>query len=305
MTAPSEAQFDFDIGTIDFWAQPARVRDEAFAQLRREAPVSHHPPAEDAARNRTGEEKGYWAISKYEDIRAVSRDPKTFQSGKGVLFGEAPPEMLEASQSFLAMDAPRHTKLRGLVSAAFTPRQVKRIEDGIRTRAKEIVAEAVPQGEGDFVELVAKRLPLVTISDMVGVPEADRERVVEAADALVTVPTRRSSSGRPLLEVMGARSVDATEFATELAKERERSPKDDLMTALVEAEIDGEKLTPRRSPPSSCCSRSPATTPRATPRRTASRRSPTTRTSARSASRTSTTGRHGGRGDGALGDARC
>ena len=66
-------------------------------------------------------------------------------------FGDAPPEMLEASQSFLAMDAPRHTKLRGLVSSAFTPRQVARIEDGIRPARKAIVDEAAPTGGGDFV----------------------------------------------------------------------------------------------------------------------------------------------------------
>ena len=79
--------------------------------------------------------QSYWAIVRYEDIRRISRDPHTFRSGEGVQFADAPPEFLEASQSFLAMDAPRHTKLRGLVSAAFTPRQVARIEDGIRVNA--------------------------------------------------------------------------------------------------------------------------------------------------------------------------
>ena len=76
---------------------------------------------------------------RYEDIRRISRDPQTFCSGHGTQFGDAPPEILEASQSFLAMDAPRHTKLRGLVSAAFTPRQVARIEEGIRVNARRIV----------------------------------------------------------------------------------------------------------------------------------------------------------------------
>ena len=76
------------------------------------------------------------------------------------------------------MDAPRHTKLRGLVSAAFTPRQVARIEEGIRENARRVVEEAAPTGGGDFVELIAKRLPLITISDMIGVPDADREQVV-------------------------------------------------------------------------------------------------------------------------------
>ncbi len=92
------------------------------------------------------DDRPFWAIVRYDDIRRVSRDPRTFRSGAGVLFGDAPPEMLEASMSFLAMDAPRHTKLRGLVSAAFTPRQVARIEEGIRANARLVVQEAAERG---------------------------------------------------------------------------------------------------------------------------------------------------------------
>src|SRR3954451_10024778 len=141
------------------------------------------------------------------------------------------------------MDAPRHTKLRGLVSSAFTPRQVARIEDGIRVNARTIVAEAAPTGGGDFVELIAKQLPLVTISDMIGVPEADRERVVAAADLLVTTSDPEAFGERPPVEVLGEALWTLTSFATELASHREQSPGDDLMTALVEAEVDGERLT--------------------------------------------------------------
>ena len=149
--------------------------------------MSHHQPLEDILGLTQRDERGYWAIVRYEDIRRVSRDPATFCSGEGTQFGDAPPEMLEATQSFLAMDAPRHTKLRGLVSAAFTPRQVARIEDGIRENARRVVEEAAPTGGGDFVELIAKRLPLITISEMIGVPDADRERVVRAAGRARTV----------------------------------------------------------------------------------------------------------------------
>jgi cytochrome P450 len=141
------------------------------------------------------------------------------------------------------MDAPRHTKLRGLVSSAFTPRQVRRIEDGIRERATTIVEEAGPTGGGDFVELIAKKLPLWTISDMIGVPEADRERVVHAADTLVTVTDPEIAGDASPLEALGSALWTLTEFATELAAEREKHPGDDLMTALVQAEIDGDKLT--------------------------------------------------------------
>ena len=166
----------------------------------------------------------YWAIVRYEDIRRISRDPATFCSGEGVQFADAPPEMLEASQSFLAMDAPRHTKLRGLVSAAFTPRQIKRIEDGIRVSAKRIIAEAAPTGGGDFVDLIAKRLPLQTISDMLGVPEADRDRVVEAADTLIMAADPDCFGDRQPIEVLGTALWTLTEFATELANTASSTP---------------------------------------------------------------------------------
>jgi cytochrome P450 len=235
-------QPEVDIGAVEFWSRPAEERDVYFAHLRHEAPVSLHEPPEDIL-DLPGEGHPYWAIVRYEDIRRISRDPHTFCSGQGTQFGDAPPEILEASQSFLAMDAPRHTKLRGLVSAAFTPRQVARIEEGILVNAHRIVQEAAPTGGGDFVELIAKRLPLVTISDMIGVPPADRERVVSAADVLVSVADPEFFGERRPIEVMGEALWTLTQFATELAAHREANPGDDLMTALVQAEVEGERLT--------------------------------------------------------------
>jgi cytochrome P450 len=233
-----------DLGSLEFWGQPAEVRDRYFERLRREDPISRHEPPEDILGLDTGEErKDYLAIVRYEDIRRISRDPATFRSGDGVQFGDAPQELLEASQSFLAMDAPRHGKLRGLVSSAFTPRQVARIEDGIRFHAKRIVDEAAPTGGGDFVELIAKRLPLQTISDLLGVPEADRERVMGAADMLISAADPEVFGDRQPIEVLGGALWTLTEFATDLAKHREQHPADDLMTALVQAEVDGERLT--------------------------------------------------------------
>jgi cytochrome P450 len=241
MASTSEPQID--LGALDFWGRPAEERDAYFAWLRDERPLSQHDPPEDILGLPDEGKQKYWAIVRYEDIRTISRDPKTFCSGQGTQFGDAPPEFLEASMSFLAMDAPRHTKLRGLVSAAFTPRQVARIEDGIRANAKRIVEEAAPTGGGDFVELIAKRLPLVTISDMIGVPEADRERVVAAADLLVTTSDPEAFGDRAPIEVLGEALWTLTAFAKELAVHREQTPGEDLMTGLVQAEVDGERLT--------------------------------------------------------------
>ena len=234
---------EVDLGSLDFWGRPAEERDRYFAWLRSEKPISRHQPPEDIMGLPDHERMSYWAIVRYEDVRRISRDPETFCSGQGTQFVDAPPEFLEASMSFLAMDAPRHTKLRGLVSSAFTPRQVARIEEGIRVNARRIVEEAAPRGGGDFVELIAKRLPLVTISDMIGVPEADRERVVAAADLLVTTSDPDVFGERPPIEVVGEALWTLTAFATELAAYREENPGEDLMTALVQAEVDGDRLT--------------------------------------------------------------
>lgn len=234
---------DVDLGSLEFWGRPAEERDQYFAWLREHAPISRHAPPEDLLGLPDQGRQDYWAIVRYEDVRNISRDTQTFCSGKGTQFADAPPEFLEASMSFLAMDAPRHTKLRGLVSAAFTPRQVARIEEGIRANARRIVEEAAPTGGGDFVELIAKRLPLVTISDMIGVPEPDRERVVAAADLLVTTSDPEAFGDRPPIEVAGEALWTLTEFATQLAAHREKHPGEDLMTGLVQAEIDGERLT--------------------------------------------------------------
>ena len=242
--AVSEAQApDVDLGSLEFWGRPAEERDAFFAWLRERAPISRHEPPEDLLGLPDQGRQSYWAVVRYEDVRRISRDTRTFCSGKGTQFADAPPEFLEASMSFLAMDAPRHTKLRGLVSAAFTPRQVARIEEGIRENARRIVQEAAPTGGGDFVELIAKRLPLVTISEMIGVPESDRERVVAAADLLVTTSDPEVFGERAPLEVVAEALWTLTEFATALAAHREQSPGDDLMTGLVQAEIEGERLT--------------------------------------------------------------
>src|SRR5256884_2400030 len=193
-----------DLGSLEFWGRPAEERARCFARMRREEPLSRHQPPEDILGLPQQERLSYWAVVRCDDVRRISRDPATFCSAQGVQFGDVPQELLEASQSFLAMDAPRHTKLRGLVSSAFTPRQIKRIEDGIHANAKQIVEEAAPTGGGDFVELIAKRLPLQTISDMLGVPEADRERVVQAADTLITAADPEMMAQGAPLELLGA-----------------------------------------------------------------------------------------------------
>src|SRR6202012_5524205 len=145
----------------------------------------------------------YWAVTRRADIVAISRNSEVFLSGQGVMFENIPPELLDASQSFLAMDPPRHTKLRKLAHAAFTPRQVRRIEDSIEANAKTIVEELRAAGSGaDFVDHCAKELPIRTLSDMVGIPEGNRQRVEHPADAMVSWAAPVYLTGRQPMEVL-------------------------------------------------------------------------------------------------------
>jgi cytochrome P450 len=211
--------------------------------LRANRPISWHPPVEDSLMHDPSD-PGYWAVTRHADIVAVSRDSDTFLSGKGVLFENIPEELLEASQSFLAMDAPRHTLIRKVVHSAFTPRQVRRIEDSVKANAKAIVEELRDAGSGaDFVELCAKELPIRTLSDMVGIPESERAQVAEAADAMVSTGDAVFLAGRNPLEVLVTAQFYLHQVAGALAADRRANPGDDLISALVHAEVDGDRLT--------------------------------------------------------------
>jgi cytochrome P450 len=242
MSGSQRAYDPIDLSSRSFWSTTAADRERSFAVLRAERPVSWHPPVEDAML-KDPDDPGYWALTRRNDIVAVSRNNEVFRSGRGVMFENFPEELLEASQSFLAMDPPRHTFLRKLVSAAFTPRQVRRIEDSIKANATVIVEELQAAGSGvDFVEHCAKELPIRTLSDMVGIPDADRERVAQAADAMVSSGDPVFLNGRHPLEVLFEAQTYVHQVALALAADRRGNPGDDLFSSLVNAEVDGDRL---------------------------------------------------------------
>ena len=235
-----ERTIDVDISSNEFWAKSFDERDESFARLRREAPVSWHPPTEFPFPH---EETGFWAVVKNDDINAVSRQTLRFGSGYGVSLDPMPFELLRSASFFLTMDDPEHARYRALVSAAFTPRQVKLIDDQIRSAAREIVGDLVGAGDVDFIEHCASKLPMRTIADMMGVPESERVAAARAGDAVIgrsdpefgdpTDPIRVLTDAVNYLHTLGA----------DLAKHRRAHPADDLLTNLVQAEVDGQRLT--------------------------------------------------------------
>jgi cytochrome P450 len=236
-------QTTLDLADLSFWDSTPEERAEAFAVLRRRQSVARYPMPATLWTPDPDPEDSYWAVLGYEDIRALSRDVKHFTTTQGIQWEDLSPEIVEASTSFLGMDDPRHATVRGLVSSGFTPKQVRRLEEGIRRDAEQLVAELDDHEAGDFVQLVARRLPTMTIMRMIGVPESDHERLADIAEAAVSWNDPEFLDGRNPQEMIGEVITTFHEAATEIAKDRAKHPADDLMTALVQAEVDGQKLT--------------------------------------------------------------
>jgi cytochrome P450 len=230
-----------DLSSMAFWSKAPAERELDFRILRDERPVSWHPPAEGSLMPHEGD--GFWGVTRHEDVVTVSRTPKDFCSGKGVMLEEVPEDLLDAAQSFLAMDAPEHSALRQLISSAFTPRQVRRIDEHVRGQAERIVDELLDVPEGDFVEQVARKLPMWTIYEMMGLPDAEREAASHGADGMVSWNDDDVRQGREPIELLFESLMALVRIGHELAEDRRKHPGDDLMSALVAADVDGRKLT--------------------------------------------------------------
>ncbi|MFE3056895.1 cytochrome P450 [Nocardia sp. NPDC059239] len=243
ITPPTRAYDPLSISPLAFWSKTAEERDETFRVLRAERPISWHPPIEGALM--PPENEGVWAVTSHRLITEVSKKPDIFCSGLGIQLEEVPADILEAASSFLAMDAPRHPALRKLISSAFTPKQVAKIHDQIKSQARVIVDDLlrIGSGEFDFVEQVSKRLPMWTIYEMVGLPASLREEGARMADSMVAWADEEVTGGKAPVEALNDSLVGLLMMGMDLAEERRRNPQADLMTNLVEAEVDGVKLT--------------------------------------------------------------
>lgn len=232
-----------DISSKAFWTQTATEREQTYAVLRAEAPVSWHPPVEDMLME-DPEDRGFWAVTRHADLVEVTKRHDDFLSGEGIVMESMPQELLDAGQGFIAMDPPRHTKIRRLLSSAFTPKQVARINDQISANARRIVDDLSSKGEADFVTDCAALVPLHNICDMLGIDdEADRAKMSHES---------QFAGGWNDPELMGdqdplTRLFEATVYLRELAgkhiEHRRAHPGSDLLTSLVQAEVDGERLT--------------------------------------------------------------
>ncbi|MFC9355184.1 cytochrome P450 [Rhodococcus sp. NPDC057014] len=233
---------DINISSDAFWSQDAPAREVVFRELREKRPVTWQRPIESAVVP-DPDDPGFWAVVKHKDIVEVSQRNDVFVSGYGVMFDLLPPMLLEMAMAFLAMDNPKHDKLRKLVSAAFTPKQIRKIDADIASRAKRIVAEAAKKDDIDFVADISRHLPIEMFGDMFGIPDELRATVAHAADEVVAWADPELLAGRDAAEVQVEAALVIHDIAEKLIAERRAEPADDLLTNLVNAEVDGEHLT--------------------------------------------------------------
>jgi cytochrome P450 len=203
---------------------------DQYRWLRRHDPVHWHEEPDGP---------GFWAVTRYADVQTVSRDPKTFSSWEGgVMITDGAPELLAGSRlMMLYMDPPDHTRYRLLVNKGFTPRGASAWADRIGDLAGRIVDEVIEQGECDLVTALAGEMPSYVIAELMGIPLDDGRRLYElteimhSADASLTMEERLGAVG------------EMHAYATSVAETKRRDPKDDLATLLVQAEVDGGRLS--------------------------------------------------------------
>jgi cytochrome P450 len=237
---------EIDLSSADFWKRPWSERDAAFATLRRERPVAfYEEPSLAGTPLEFLQGPGYYALTTHEDVSLASRHPEVFTSGPGaVSLIDMPSEMVEYFSGMISTDNPKHARLRRIVSNAFNPRNVKAVEESIETVARETIDRAVAGGSGDFVTDIAAPFPLQIICDMMGVPPSEYATVLRCSNIIL-------SNGDPDIVPEGTDLMTAfleaggtlTAIMEELGKYRVENPIDDITSALVNAEIEDEKLT--------------------------------------------------------------
>jgi len=224
------------------------IPHDRFAKMRRTPGLSWH---EYEDRGRDG---GFWAVTRHADVKQVSRDAQVFSSAVGhTNLWDLEADALEARRSLIDTDAPDHTRLRRLVARTFTPKNIRRWEDTVRTITVDLLDAWVEQGEGDFVAAVAAPLPIQVILTMLGVPVEDSGYLVELSNFLVegtgeTQSIPQDAFGNTtelrLLPFNSPASHALFEYGEKIGELRRKNPQDDLVTSLVQAEAeDGDRLS--------------------------------------------------------------
>ncbi|WP_460350971.1 cytochrome P450 [Actinoallomurus acanthiterrae] len=232
-----------DLARLDFWARPPAERHQAFAELRaagEPAFVEYPRPGQPV--------NGFYALTRHAEILEVSRNPQVFSSEPTSTSLDDPPSVLrDYVGSMISLDDPRHARMRRIVSRAFTPRMVKKFEDDVSLIAAQIVDGLAERGPCDFVTDVAMPLPLTIICAMMGIPESAYGDVIDATNVIIAIgdPDYVGPEGQDRSSVLIEKFSFMHDLMGELAQARRANPADDVVTALVHADVEGEFLTER------------------------------------------------------------
>jgi cholest-4-en-3-one 26-monooxygenase len=227
----------FDFTDPDLYV--SRMPAEEFAELRRVAPVWWNAQPRGAS---GFDDEGYWVVTKHADVLEVSRTSDVYSSYENTAIIRHAAEVTEESLGLqrlimLNIDPPQHTKLRGIVSRGFTPRAIGNLREALTDRAQRIVQTALAGGTGDFVTDVAAELPLQAIAELIGVPQEDRGKIFAWSNEMIGYddPEFAGDSQAAAAELVG--------YAMTMAEERRGCPRDDIVTKLVNAHVDGGNLS--------------------------------------------------------------
>jgi cytochrome P450 len=219
------------------------VPHDVFAQMRKEFPVAWTEEADGG--------RGFWSLTKYDDVLYASRHTELFSSRYGIRMEDMDAEETEARRTMMEMDSPEHTRLRRLVSRPFTPRTVAAYEDSIRDLAREVIANLGGQVEFDFVKLVARELPMKMLGRLLGLPDEDLDWLVKRGDALIGntdpdftdyVVDQTDTSDYRLLPFRSPVALELFEYAQQALEKRRITPTHDVLTSLLEPNSDGDTL---------------------------------------------------------------
>jgi methyl-branched lipid omega-hydroxylase len=245
MTTPSASSIDgIDLSVNEFWALPWQDRHDAFARLRAVGRPVHFDEPENPFGTDTS---GYYAFVSHADVTGASHQPELFSSARGATSTvDLPAEFNEYFGSMISMDDPRHARLRRIVSRSFTPRMIQKFENDVQVTAASIVDELLATGPCDFVQHVSSRLPLRIICQMMGIGDEHYDMVLRNTNMILAGadPEFVSEDMNTAVTQLLTAGQDLANLVTGLAAERAEDPRDDLVSALARANIDGEQLTP-------------------------------------------------------------
>ncbi|WP_322859046.1 cytochrome P450 [Mycobacterium europaeum] len=212
--------------------------DELFAELRSSRPIFRHGLTPGVAQT---VHRDFWVATKHRHAVRLHRDTESFTAADGPLI--QPVAMFSASPTIITMDPPDLNKRRKLISNAFNPRAIAKLEDGIRARAARMIDALLAKGGGDWIEDVADALPMTVIGDILGIPDEDRPRIFDIFDRILKVLAPEAGpSGRAELDLFAS----VFSYAMELTAEKRRNPTDDIWSTLATAVItgaDGEQFS--------------------------------------------------------------